>query len=99
MSFDAEGALWVACWGAGCLRRFALDGSLLQQIDLPARQITSMAFGGPGLATLLVTSAWEGLNAADRSAQPLAGATFALQPGVRGLQPCRFGAARRPPAS
>lgn len=91
MSFDAEGALWVACWGAGSVRRFALDGQLLQQIDLPARQITSMAFGGPDLRTLLVTSAWEGLDAAARAAQPMAGATFVLRPGVRGLAACRYG--------
>ena len=93
MSFDADGALWIAFWGAGCVRRFALDGTLLQQIDLPARQITSMAFGGPDHATLLVTSAREGLDAAALRAQPLAGATFVLRPGVRGLAACRFGAA------
>jgi len=95
MSFDADGALWIAFWGAGCIRRFALDGTLLQQIELPARQITSMAFGGPDFSTLLVTSAREGLDAAALRAQPLAGATFVLQPGVRGLAACRFGAVTR----
>ena len=44
-------------------------------------------------ATLLVTSAREGLDAAALRAQPLAGATFVLRPGVRGLAACRFGAA------
>jgi sugar lactone lactonase YvrE len=93
MSFDAEGALWVACWGAGCVRRFAPDGTLLQQIDLPARQITSMAFGGPDYRTLLITSAREGLDAAALQAQPLAGASFVLRSGVPGLAACRFGEA------
>ena len=95
MSFDADGALWVAFWGAGCVRRFDHDGRLLRQIDLPARQITSMAFGGPDLATLLVTSAREGLDEAALRAQPLAGSTFVLQPGLRGIPACRFGAAGR----
>jgi sugar lactone lactonase YvrE len=44
------------------LRRFALGGTLLQQIDLPAWQITSMAFGGADFSTLLDTSAREGLS-------------------------------------
>jgi sugar lactone lactonase YvrE len=95
MSFDAEGALWIAFWGAGCVRRFALDGRLLRQIDLPARQVTSVAFGGPDFATLLVTSAREGLDEAALQAQPLAGATFVLRPGVAGLAAARFGTGGR----
>lgn len=85
MCFDAEGGLWIAFWGAGCVRRFGVDGTQLQQIDLPPKQITSMAFGGADFATMLVTSAREGLDAAALQAQPLAGATFVLRPGVRGL--------------
>lgn len=92
MCFDADGGLWIAFWGVGCVRRFALDGTRLAQIDLPPRQITSVAFGGEDCATLLVTSAREGLSAEALQAQPLAGASFALRvPGVRGLPPCRYG--------
>ena len=94
MCFDAEACLWIAFWGAGCVRRFSIDGEQLQQIDLPPKQITSMAFGGPDFATLLVTSAREGLDAQALQAQPLAGATFALRPGVRGLAAQGFGAAQ-----
>jgi D-xylonolactonase len=91
MCFDAEAALWIAFWGAGCVRRFALDGQLLAQIDLPPRQISSLAFGGEDYATLIVTSAREGLSSQALQAQPMAGRTFVLAPGVRGLPPCRFG--------
>ena len=91
MCFDAEGCLWIAFWGGGCVRRFSIEGEMLRQIDLPPRQITSVAFGGPDYATLLVTSAREGLSAAALSEQPLAGATFALTPGVRGLPALGFG--------
>lgn len=91
MCFDAGAALWIAFWGAGCVRRFALDGRLLAQIDLPARQISSVAFGGDDYATLLVTSAREGLSPQDLQAQPMAGRSFTLTPGVCGLPPCRFG--------
>ena len=92
MCFDADGNLWIAFWGAGCVRRFAPDGTRLVQIDLPPRQISSVAFGGDDFATLLVTSAREGLSDAALQAQPLAGASFALEvPGVRGLPSCRYG--------
>ena len=91
MCFDAEAALWIACWGAGCVRRLALDATLLAQIELPPRQISSVAFGGEDLATLIITSAREGLSPQDLQAQPMAGMSFTLRPGVRGLPPCRFG--------
>ncbi len=91
MCFDAEGCLWIAFWGGGCVRRFSVEGEMLQQIDLPSRHITSVAFGGPDCATLLVTSARAGLSAAALQAQPLAGATFALRPGVRGLPALVYG--------
>jgi L-arabinonolactonase len=42
-------------------------------------------FGGPDLATLYVTSAWDGLSAEARAGQPTAGALFAFEPGVTGL--------------
>lgn len=91
MCFDAEAALRIAFWGAGCVRRFALDGRLLAQIDLPPRQISSVAFGGDDYATLIVTSAREGLSSQALQTQPLAGCTFTLEPGVRGLPACRYG--------
>lgn len=93
MCFDAEGGLWIAFWGAGCVRRFSLDGTLLQQIDLPSRQITCVAFGGADYETLFVTSAREGLSDEALAAQPLAGATFALHPGVCGLPALAYGPA------
>jgi D-xylonolactonase len=93
MCFDAEGGLWIAFWGGGCVRRFSVGGEMLQQIDLPPRHITSVAFGGVNLATLLVTSAREGVSAAQLQTQPLAGATFALRPGVLGLPALGFGTA------
>jgi len=81
MNFDADGHLWVAFWGGSCVRQFALDGTLLQQIDLPASQITNLAFGGADLDLLLVTSARVGLTDAQLADQPLAGAAFVLRVG------------------
>jgi D-xylonolactonase len=85
MTFDADGHVWVAFWGGSCLRRFTLGGELLQQIDLPASQITNVAFGGENLDLMLVTSARVGLSDAQLAQQPLAGSAFVLRTGVRGV--------------
>ena len=60
---DADGNLWVAMWGASCVICFAPDGRELRRVELPARQPTCPAFGGPTLRDLYVTSASDGLPA------------------------------------
>jgi sugar lactone lactonase YvrE len=74
---DAEGGLWVAFWGGGCVRRYAPDGTLEAVVDVPAAHTTKAAFGGPDLADLYITSA-----AGD---EPHAGGLFVARPGVSGL--------------
>jgi len=87
---DAEGYLWSAGIGGGRLFRFAPDGRLDRELVMPVTQPTSCTFGGPGLATLYVTSAAMRLSDAERERQPLAGALFALDVGVRGLEEPRY---------
>lgn len=82
---DAEGNIWVAMWGAACVVRFAPDGTQLQRMEVPARQPTCPAFGGPELRDLYVTSAHHGLNAAAMEKRPLNGATFVFQDLAQGL--------------
>jgi sugar lactone lactonase YvrE len=48
-----------------------------------------MAFGGPALRTLFITSARHRLTAEQRRSEPLAGAVLLLEPGVRGREPAR----------
>ncbi len=91
MTLDRDGNVWVAFWGGACIRQFTPAGALLRTIPLPAPQITSMAFGGPNLDVLLVTSARIGLDAATLERYPLAGSIFVLEPGVQGVLPCTFG--------
>ena len=87
---DAEGCLWNAEWDAGRIVRYTPDGRLDRQIALPCSRPTCCAFGGDGYATLFVTSARVGLGEAELAAQPHAGATFALDVGVRGLPDTPF---------
>jgi sugar lactone lactonase YvrE len=84
-AMDIEGFLWNAQWGGWRVVRYAPDGSVDQVVPMPVEQPTSLAFGGPDLATLYVTSAWDGLSPGDRERQPQAGSLFAFDPGVRGL--------------
>ena len=91
MAIDAEGMLWVAHYNGGCMRRWNPDtGQVIDQIDLPAKQITSCAFGGENLDTLFITSAAQQLDAAALAQQPLAGSLFSVKPGVTGALTYRF---------
>ncbi|NML07813.1 SMP-30/gluconolactonase/LRE family protein [Sphingomonas sp. G-3-2-10] len=81
MTFDADGGLWVACWGGGCVTRFTPEGVRDRSIALPASQITSCAFAGPALDRMFVTSAGDGVK------EPLGGALFEIDPGQRGRTP------------
>jgi sugar lactone lactonase YvrE len=87
---DAEGFVWLAHWGGWRLTRFDPHGRVARVVPLPVQQPTCPAFGGPDLDVLYVTSASIGLAEAARARQPLAGALFALDPGVRGLPEARF---------
>ncbi len=84
MCLDSQGALWVAFWGGGAVRRFLPDGTLDEVVSFPAELVTSCAFGGSGGEDLYVTSAREGLTSDALRDQPLAGGLFRLQPGVTG---------------
>jgi len=59
MTIDSDGNLWVAVFGDG--RVYQIDPNVpemvLQYVEFPAKQITSVAFGGPNLDELYVTSA------------------------------------------
>ncbi len=53
---DSQGHYWSAGVSAGCLNRFAPDGSLLQRLPLPCRAPTMPCFGGDSLSDVYVTS-------------------------------------------
>ena len=85
MTIDAEGRLWIAHWGAGCVSCHTPDGEELLRIHVPASNTTSCAFGGPELSTLYITTATVDLSDAQRAQQPLAGGLFEVELDVRGL--------------
>lgn len=92
---DADGYLWWAVFEGGCLIRFAPDGGIDRVVRLPVSRPTSCAFGGPGYRRLFVTTATRGLDAAQLSAEPLAGRVLELDVGVAGMPAVPFAARMR----
>jgi sugar lactone lactonase YvrE len=91
MTIDAEGCLWVACWGGHRVERIdPADGRRLDIVRVPATNVTSVAFGGPDLDDLYITTARGGLSDAQLADEPHAGDLFVTKPGVSGLPPHRF---------
>ncbi len=88
---DAEGCLWIAMWDGGCVRRYSAGGELLGLYRVPASRPTCPGFGGAGLDELYLTTAWDGLAAERREAEPLAGHLLRARPGVRGLAVACYG--------
>ena len=84
LAVDAEGYVWSAIWDGARIVRYAPDGAIDRVIATPVPRPTSLAFGGPDLATLYVTSARIGLSDAQLRDAPLSGALLACEPGVRG---------------
>lgn len=87
---DADGCYWITLAGASKLARFTPGGRLERVYDLPISIPTMCAFGGSNLETLFITSAYVGLTPAHRAAEPLAGALFAMHPGVNGIREPKF---------
>jgi sugar lactone lactonase YvrE len=84
LTVDGDGAVWVACWGGGAVRRFTADGRLDEVVKIPARQVSSCTIGGDRLDRLFITTSRQGLP--PDQVEPEAGALFVVD-GVPTGQP------------
>jgi sugar lactone lactonase YvrE len=75
MCTDAEGAVWVALWSGGAVRRYTPDGVLERTVEVGTPLVTSCAFAGDGYDQLIITTARQ-----DR-ADDAAGLTYRYRPG------------------
>ena len=91
---DADGFVWSAQFKASRVVRYAPDGRVDRVITLPVDKPTAVAFGGPDLRTLYITTASQQMTPDELAAQPLAGALLITDPGVRGLPEPRFALGR-----
>lgn len=81
---DADGLIWNARWGGGCVDVYSPRGEHLRCLQVPARQASCPAFVGPDLSRLLVTSAWQDMDEAARAKDPEHGRTFLMEVAARG---------------
>ncbi|GAB5352704.1 SMP-30/gluconolactonase/LRE family protein [Qipengyuania sp. 483] len=86
---DAEGYVWTGVYLGSKVARFSPDGKLDTTIDIPARDVTKMAFGGSDFRTAYVTSATKNMTPADMERYPEAGSLFAFAAPVAGFAQTR----------
>ncbi|MDR3070346.1 MAG: SMP-30/gluconolactonase/LRE family protein [Propionibacteriaceae bacterium] len=85
MTVDAEGGIWVACFGGGQVRRYLPDGVLDAVVHTPgAKMVTSCCFGGSELDTLYITTGQFLMPPNEVGYQPNSGRLFQVKPGVTG---------------
>ena len=57
LAVDCQGHLWVAEWYGSRVAGYNFNGELVQSLPVPAKQISSVAFAGPALGYMVITSA------------------------------------------
>lgn len=85
IAMDVEDHLWVAVWGAGEVRRYAPDGRIADRVSTGAPHTSCVAFAGPDMDVLAITTARAELSPAELAASPGSGSLFtapAPAPGV-----------------
>jgi sugar lactone lactonase YvrE len=85
IEMDAEDTLWCAFWDGAQVIGFDGSGAAVVTISVPAIRPTSIAFGGPELRTMYITSARFGLSERDLVAWPASGSVFAVERSTPGL--------------
>ncbi|RIH66453.1 SMP-30/gluconolactonase/LRE family protein [Mariniphaga sediminis] len=91
MTIDSEGNVWIALWGGAAVGCWNPEtGELLRTIDVPAKNVTSCAFGDDDLGTLYITTARQNTNEKELKKFPHAGGVFKIRPGVKGVEACFF---------
>lgn len=92
MTSDTQGNVWIAMWGGAQVTKWDPNtGQLLEQIPVPAKNVSSCVFGGTDRNELYLTSARKGLDEATLEQYPLTGGVFRLQTDVEGMPTFEFG--------
>lgn len=81
LTVDAEGCVWSARWAGAGIVRYAPDGREIAWYDVPARNVSSLTFGGPGGTGIYITTA---VGKDPENAGPRDGAVFYMDLGIEG---------------
>ena len=91
MTSDTQGNLWIAMWGGAQVTKWnPHTGQLLEQIPVPAKNVSCCVFGGKHLNELYLTSARKELDAGALAQYPLTGGVFRLETKVEGMPAFAF---------
>lgn len=86
---DAEDHVWTGLYLGAKVARFSPDGKLVATVTMPARDVTKMALGGPGLKTAWVTTATKNMDEAALREFPAAGHLLSFDSPVAGVPQAR----------
>ena len=87
-SVDEDGCYWVALFAGGRVARLSPEGVLLEEVAIPATNVTMPCFGGPDGRTVFVTTTREGEP--DPGRFPKAGGVFSFRVETPGLPETPF---------
>jgi sugar lactone lactonase YvrE len=87
---DSEGNYWSAMYEGGRIVKLSPTGELLREVELPVRCPTSLAFGGPDLRTLYVTSASKGRSKEELAQYPHSGKVLSFAVDVAGMEQAEY---------
>lgn len=86
MTSDMQGNLWIAMWGGAKVTKWDPNtGHLLEEMPVPAKNVSSCVFGGKNMNELYLTSARIGLNEGALKQYPLTGGVFRLETAAEGM--------------
>lgn len=57
LAVDSAGTIWVAEFGRGCVRGISPEGEEVGAVEVPAKEVTSVCFGGSDLRDLYIVTA------------------------------------------
>lgn len=89
-SVDEEGCYWSALYAGSRVVRLSPQGEMLEEVAIPASNITMPCFGSDDRKTIYVTTASENTPPGEAERYPLAGSVFRFQVDVPGLPETPF---------
>lgn len=83
---DRQGYYWSALYGGGRVVRFSPQGELVASLEVPCPHPTMLAFGGPDLRSLYITTATQHLDEDGKARWLWAGSLLRMSAPVPGLE-------------
>jgi len=92
MTIDRRGHIWTALWDGWSIVHSDPNGQPIERIRLPVPRATSLAFGGPKLTDLYITTASVALSQTEIQRAFQAGDLFCIAGAGEGVPAAAFGA-------